>query len=391
MTTVQLGDLLTDIKPGFASRDDLEVGIFQFRMHNLTRESALDLSRKRRVNATARQVETQSVTTGDVLFNSTNSPELVGKSVLIRHLDEPAVFSNHFMRLRTDPDRLDPGYLAQFLRWQFARGVFRAMAKAWVNQATVGRDRLSGLPVPLPPLAEQRRITAILDHADAHRAKRRQVLAHLDALTQAIFHDMFGDLEPDHTLGELADVQGGLQVSSKRSALPMEVPYLRVANVYRNRMDLSEVKLLRCTQAEAERTRLAPGDLLFVEGHANPQEVGRVATWAGEVEGCVHQNHLIRARLDAARLLPGFATTWFNTDRGAKHFRRAGRTTSGLNTISASTVRSAPLPSPPPAAQHEFERRVAQITAERRLAQRALSTKDELFASLQSRAFGGLL
>ena len=53
---------------------------------------------------------------------------------------------------------------------------------------------LEELAIPLPPLDEQRRIAAILDHADALRAKRRQVLAHLDALTQSIFHDMFGDV-----------------------------------------------------------------------------------------------------------------------------------------------------------------------------------------------------
>lgn len=387
----RLGDVLADVKPGFATGDNLDDGVFQFRMHNFTRESALDLTKRRRVNATARQLEMQSVAPGDVLFNATNSPELVGKSALIGELDEPAVFSNHFMRLRTDLTQLDPGYLAHFLRFQFGRGVFRAMAKAWVNQATIGRDRLEGLNIPLPPLREQRRVAAILDHADALRAKRGQVLSHLDVLTQSIFHEMFGDVAADRTVGEIAEIQGGLQVSSKRAYLPVEVPYLRVANAYRGRLDLTQVKTLRATEPEIGRTRLRPGDLLFVEGHGNPGEVGRVAVWNGEIEICVHQNHLIRARLEESRALPVFAAAWLNTDQGAAHFRRAGRTTSGLNTISASTVRGAPLPLPPIDRQREFAAKVDLIKRQHSHLRRAMVADDRLFASLQSRAFQGEL
>lgn len=151
---------------------------------------------------------------------------------------------------------------------------------------------------------------------------------------------------PTVTLSECGEVQGGLQVSRKRQSLPIQRPYLRVANVYRDRLDLSEVKKIQTTELEATRTRLQQGDLLFVEGHANPNEVGRVALWDGSIADCLHQNHLIRVRLDPSVLLPAFAVKWFNSPAGASHFRRAGKTTSGLNTISASTVRSAPTPLP---------------------------------------------
>jgi len=152
---------------------------------------------------------------------------------------------------------------------------------------------------------------------------------------------------PTATLGDCGEIQGGLQVTSKRQPLPLSRPYLRVANVHRGRLDLTEIKAICVTQAEADRTRLQPGDLLFVEGHANPHEVGRVAVWDGSVPDCVHQNHLIRVRLDPSVLLPAFAVAWFNSPAGASHFRRAGKTTSGLNTISANTVRSAPTLLPP--------------------------------------------
>ncbi|NLJ54445.1 MAG: restriction endonuclease subunit S, partial [Intrasporangiaceae bacterium] len=230
-----------------------------------------------------------------------------------------------------------------------------------------------------------------LDQADAIRAKRRQVLAHLDSLTQSIFHDMFGRDEATAEFGDVAEIQGGLQVSAKRAALPVEVPYLRVANAHRGRLDLAEVKTLRATEAEVDRTRLRKYDLLFVEGHANPLEVGRVAMWDGSVAGCVHQNHLIRGRIDKQRLLPVVALHWFNSVAGADHFRRAGRTTSGLNTISASTVRSAPIVLPDRGLQTQFADRVRQIEGTKSRLHAAVAADGELFASLQSRAFRGEL
>ncbi|MDN5746818.1 MAG: hypothetical protein L0H31_17130, partial [Nocardioidaceae bacterium] len=199
----------------------------------------------------------------------------------------------------------------------------------------------------------------------------------------------FGQLPPNTTLGEGATIQGGLQVSSKRARLPVEAPYLRVANAHRGRLNLSEVKTIRATEAEIQRTALANGDLLFVEGHANPLEVGRVSMWEGQIAGCVHQNHLIRGRFDRSRVLPIVAMTWLNTDEGARHFRRAGKTTSGLNTISASTVRSAPLLAPRITIQMDFAARISCLSAQRAAVLRALAADDELFASLQSRAFRG--
>ncbi|UAL31155.1 restriction endonuclease subunit S [Nocardioides rotundus] len=255
----------------------------------------------------------------------------------------------------------------------------------------VNKNDIGAMPIVVPALSEQRRIAAILDHADALRAKRRQVLTHLDALTLSIFKEMFSGIAAEATVGDVAQIQGGLQVSAKRVNLPVEVPYLRVANVYRGRLDLSEMKTLKATTAEVERTTLVTGDLLFVEGHANPLEVGRVATWTGELDNCVHQNHLIRARLDATRALPVFASSWLNSNRGATHFRRAGRTTSGLNTISASTVRTAPLPLPPIELQREFAQRIDVTRSQAVSVRRALAADDELFTALQSRAFRGEL
>lgn len=302
----------------------------------------------------------------------------------------PAVITADCIRLRP-AEGFETRYLLHAFRTPRVRQqVLDITSGAAQKKVSLERFR-TRIVVPVPSLDEQRRIAAILDQADALRANRRQALAHLDSLTQSIFHDMFGGLAPEAQLGDIAVIQGGLQVSARRSSLPIEVPYLRVANAYRGWLSLSEVKSMRATAAEVERTALRPGDLLFVEGHANPMEVGRVAVWSGEIRDCVHQNHLIRARVDPSRVIPIFAATWFNCDRGAAHFRRAGNTTSGLNTISSSVVRAAPLPLPSMGSQQQFATRVDRVNSQRAAAQRALAADDELFASLQARAFRGQL
>ena len=152
-----LGDALEDAAPGFACGEDVEDGVFQFRMNNITPEGTLDLSKKRRVPRDSRNIDRFFVQQGDVLFNATNSPDLVGKTAFFPGLDEPAVFSNHFLRLRSRADLVDGRFLSRWLNLQFRRGRFKSMCRQWVNQATVSREALLGLSISLPSLPEQRR------------------------------------------------------------------------------------------------------------------------------------------------------------------------------------------------------------------------------------------
>ncbi len=262
---------------------------------------------------------------------------------------------------------------------------------------TLNRNLVHHEPVLVPPLEEQRRIAATLDQAETLRTQRRAALALLDSLTQSLFLDMFGDPVANpkawhmSTIGDLAEVQGGLQVTSARKNLPVEAPYLRVANVYRGVLDLSEIKTIRATPAEIQRTTLVKNDLLVVEGHGNPNEIGRAALWNGDIEQCVHQNHLIRARFDFKKVEPVFASEYVNSPGGRQHLLRAGKSTSGLNTISVSNVRETPIALPPLPLQQTFATRIASIEALKATHRHALAALDALFASLQQRAFAGQL
>ena len=82
----------------------------------------------------------------------------------------------------------------------------------------------------------------------------------------------------------------------QRSLVESRKPYLRVANVYANRLELDDVAEIGLTDAEFAKTKLAKDDLLIVEGNGSLDQIGRAALWTGEITDCVHQNHIIRWR-----------------------------------------------------------------------------------------------
>ena len=188
-----LDDLLCDAQSGFASGERASDGVIQLRMNNVSTDGTLNLADMLRVPASKAQVAKYRLLPGDVLFNSTNSPELVGKTTIFHGYPEPVVFSNHFLRLRVDRGKLDPRYLARWFTHQWNQRVFQGLCTQWVNQAAVRKDDLLALQVPLPPLPEQQRIAAILERADRLRRLRRYALELSEGYLQAVFVEMFGD------------------------------------------------------------------------------------------------------------------------------------------------------------------------------------------------------
>ncbi len=249
--------------------------------------------------------------------------------------------------------------------------------------------------VIVPPLPEQRRIAAILDKADAIRRKRREAIRLIDDFLRSVFLDMFGDPVTNPKgwkmveLGDLGSTQGGLQVTHRRSSNPIDVPYLRVANVLRGKLDLTEIKSIKTVPSEIERTSLTNGDLLIVEGHGNSEEIGRCAVWRDELPECVHQNHIIRVRPYHDKLLSDFACHYINSTGGKRQMTAAARTTSGLNTISTQKVRAFSIPLPHLDLQRRFSEIAQSIEKQKKTLFHHSTESEILFSSLQSRAFKG--
>lgn len=387
---VKLGDICEFISGGTPSRNN--PSYFQGNIPWITgADITVDVITSAREYITQEAIEssaTKIVPKGNILLVTRTG---VGK-VAIAGVD--ICISQDFTGLLPNCRQVETSYLFRLL--QASENYFKEHQRGATIQG-VTRSVVKDLAIPLPPLAEQKRIAAILDQADALRVKRRAALARLDRLVQAVFLEMFGDpvTNPmgweETTLGDVSQVKGGLQVSSKRTGNPIEVPYLRVANVYRDRLDLCEIKRIEVTESELNRTLLSKGDILLVEGHGNADEIGRSAVWDGSIDPCVHQNHLIRVQADLKTMHPIYVSMYLNSEGGRRQLIRSGKTTSGLNTISASQVRSTIMLTPPLHLQHEFIHRIQKIHQLIENHQSSYTKFDRLFSSLQQRAFRGEL
>jgi type I restriction enzyme, S subunit len=302
-----------------------------------------------------------------------------------------SLLNQRVCRLRNFASSIVPMYLYY--------GIQRYLSTIEAQTAFVTVKHISGrqieeIEMPLPAVDDQQRIVDLLSRAENIVRMRREAEARAKEIIPALFLDMFGDPATNpkgwasRKIGEAADVQGGLQVTTKRASLPLEVPYLRVANVHRTHLNLSEIKLMRVTDAELGRTRLLPGDLLVIEGHGNPAEIGRVGIWPGGIDPCVHQNHLIRVRCRPECFRPTYAWAYLNSIAGRRTLLREGKTTSGLNTISLSNVKRVNVPRPPIVLQGHFEKQVREITGLQASQDTASILALQAFQSLLAGVFG---
>jgi len=144
-------------------------------------------------------------------------------------------------------------------------------------------------------------------------------------------------------LEDITNITGGIAKNSKRNALSIKLPYLRVANVYANFLDLNEVYEIGLRQEEVEKFLLVKNDLLIIEGNGSIDQIGRVAIWNDKINPCVHQNHVIKAR-PHTNTNPLFSLYFLLSHQGRKFIKKQAGSTSGLYTLSLSKVRNLNIP-----------------------------------------------
>ncbi len=266
-------------------------------------------------------------------------------------------------------------YLFWYLRSQRDQ---LASAGKGATQSNISQTVLKVWPIPIPPLPEQQRIVDVIEEQfsrlDAgveslQRAKRNLTRLRASILKAAVE----GQLALEGTAAErlassdgpypipagwkwerlevVAEVSGGIQKQPKRRPRDNAYSYLRVANVGRDLVDLTDVHEMQLFDGELERYRLEAGDLLVVEGNGSQSQIGRSAVWRGEIENCVHQNHIIRVR-PGRRLVPRFLNLYWNSPHAIRRITEVAASTSGLYTLSTSKVKAVPVPVPPIATQH---------------------------------------
>ena len=327
---------------------------------------------------------------GDVLFAKITPCMENGKIALARNLaNGVGRGSTEFFVLRPD-DRVLGEYIYHFLRQLRFREAAKKSFTGTAGQQRVPKSFMENALVPLPTLDEQQRIVGILNRAA--RTERLRVFAanRLREFISAFFTKMFGDHEqigrrfPCVPLREVAAIGSGVTKGRKiASAIAVDVPYLRVANVQDGFLNLDEIKMITIKRGEEKKYELVPGDLVMTEG-GDPDKLGRAAIWNGELDYCAHQNHVFRVRPCTGILLSHYLCEVAGNTYGKMYFLSVAKQTTGIASINKTQLGDFPVPIPPIDLQTQYAEIVASAYGIATTAEVASNTVSSLSASLMS-------
>ena len=162
---VRLGDVLETTTYGTNVPHDGGGRVPILRMNNL-QDGEIDLTEVRSADLANEDLRKLSLVPGDILFNRTNSLDLVGKVAVVRNLPQPISFASYLVRLRVQQSRANPFWLSSLLGFPSCQSRIRKFATPGVSQANINPTSLKSLLIPLPSLLEQQAIAALLDGVD---------------------------------------------------------------------------------------------------------------------------------------------------------------------------------------------------------------------------------
>ncbi|WP_052768464.1 restriction endonuclease subunit S [Streptomyces humi] len=336
----------------------------------------------------------------DVLFAKITPCMENGKIAVARGLlDGRALGSTEFHVLRSHGAVLSE-YLMHYLLQRDVRVNAEQNMSGAVGQRRVPRPYLESLEVPVPPLAEQRRIVAEIEqqinHIEAGEEALKVSFQKIDEFRKSVICSAIPDPLPDDweevTVGEAGKVDLGRQRHPSWHSGPEMKPYLRVANVFEDRIDTSDVKEMDFSNTEDKYT-LKEGDVLLNEGQS-PHLLGRPAIYHGEPEGAAFQNTLIRFR-PSLRITSEWALLVFRRHMHTGRFMKESRITTNIAHLSAARLKTVEFPFPPEGTQESIVKQVRRQLeeADRMEAELRGVTKGsaDLRAALLNAAFTGAL
>jgi type I restriction enzyme, S subunit len=301
------------------------------------------------------------------------------------------ICSTDIVPIRPGPG-LDKGYLFHYLRTPTMVDKATTMSVG-VNLPRLSPSTLAIFQIPLPPIEEQRRIAAILDKADEIRTKRRAALVQLDTLTQAIFLDLFGDPVSNPKGWPDRRVDGALDFLTYGHRFYDQLysdegtPIVRITDLNESG-DLDFPSMPRMTITEQERLtyRVNAGDLLFARSGAT---VGKVALLREGDPECVGGAYFIWMRF-TDEVNPEYARSVLTSDRVRELIVKQSRQAAQQN-FSGPAIRRLPMPIPPADLQTQYAEIIQCVSTQKKLLSGGLASANNLFASLQHRAFRGEL
>ena len=268
-----------------------------------------------------------------------------------------------------------------------------------VSVPTLDRNVFRLLPVCVPPLTEQKRIAAVLGLVQRVVEQQERLLTLVAELKQTLLQHLFTHglrSEPQRqtdigmipqsweviSLRDCALVQTGVAKGRKLAGKEtLTVPYLRVANVQSGYLDLNEMKMITIQAKEKLRYSLQKGDVVLTEG-GDFDKLGRGFIWNGEIDDCVHQNHIFSVRVDRSRILPEFFAFLSQSPYGKAYFLSVAHKTTNLACINTTKLKAFPVLVPSAPEQREMVSVFETVDSKLNQTRRKLDALTSLFRTL---------
>ena len=319
-----------------------------------------------------------------------------GEFNLARWQSDQALLNQRVCKIDGLSKDLDRHYLAKFLPILLKKIEDET---PFVTVKHLSVKKLNEAEIPLPPLAEQKRIAAILDAADALRAKRRETLAQLDTLLQSTFLDMFGDPVTNPRGWEVKTLKEGVSsFEGGRNLMPIEkergdgVRVLKVSAVTSGEYRPDESKPFSEGEVVEESHMVKQGDLLI--SRANTSALVGAVCYVWQTEGCEMLPDKVwrfvwtlPRRIEPLFMLHLARSCYFREQL----IQRATGTSGSMKNIGKTKMLNIPIPLPPLPLQRRFAAIVESAEQQKTRLRAHLTELDILFASLQDRAFKGAL
>lgn len=242
-----------------------------------------------------------------------------------------------------------------------------------------------------------KRIEALAAKIEEARGLKTEALEGAASIVGAVSRYLIDSFETAsrYSIDDVSEVRSGIQKGPHRAPGANPVRYLTVAHVQRDHISLDDPRFFEVTSSELARWRLLPGDVLIIEGNGSASQIGRTALFRGEIDNCVHQNHVIRIRPDPTRIDPEFLNMYLNSPVGQTEVQAQSRSTSGLRTLSVGRIKSIEVPAMPLSQQSriiselaDLRRKIAVIS---RLQAESTEEINVLLPAILDRAFRGEL
>lgn len=287
----------------------------------------------------------------DVLFAKITPCMENGKIAVARGLNNGFGYGSTEFYVFRCSEELRPKYLFYYLTQDiFRRDAKRNMSGA-VGQLRVPKRYLEECIIPAPSVDEQDKIIAkieeLFSETDSADGLLTSATKLLKIYQQAVIDSVFDAIWSDDnltTLNDVADIRGGVTKGRKlKDTEIIQLPYLRVANVQDGYLDLKQIKYIPGSVADLERYKLQYGDILFTEG-GDKDKLGRGTIWRNQIEDCIHQNHIFRARVDLTKTDPEYVSFAAQTTRSRHYFFSKAKQTTNLASINMTQLKLLEIP-----------------------------------------------